>query len=196
MKKNYSPKISLKILGALLLCATVTTLTIHTARASEPDSLQKQAEQGDIEAQGMLGFMYDYGIGIQKDDTEAARWYRMAAEQGLDVAQFSLGGMYASGESVLQDHTEAARWYRMAAEQGHTDAQFNLGFEYATGKGVPQDYVRAFAWWNILAVQCDEAALENLGIITKRMTSSAITEAKKLSHEYWEAYGPGRYSSE
>ena len=160
MKKNYSPKISLKILGALLLCATVTTLTIHTARASEPDSLQKQAEQGDIEAQGMLGFMYDYGIGIQKDDTEAARWYRMAAEQG------------------------------------HTDAQFNLGFEYATGKGVPQDYVRAFAWWNILAVQGDEAALENLGIITKRMTSSAITEAKKLSHEYWEAYGPGRYSSE
>ena len=63
------------------------------------------------------GYMYDTGEGVPKNDTEAVRWYRMAAEQGDATAQVNLGLMYANGRGVPQNNTEAVRWFRMAAEQ-------------------------------------------------------------------------------
>jgi TPR repeat protein len=56
---------------------------------------------------------------IEEDDTQAARWYRLAAEQGYARAQYSLGRMYESGQGVPEDYVEAVRWYRLAAEQGY-----------------------------------------------------------------------------
>ena len=37
-------------------------------------------EQGDAAAQYQLGVMYADGEGVPQDDSEALRWYRMAAE--------------------------------------------------------------------------------------------------------------------
>jgi TPR repeat protein len=37
------------------------------------------AEQGLADAQFNLGFMYRNGDGVPQDDTEAVRWYRLAA---------------------------------------------------------------------------------------------------------------------
>lgn len=34
--------------------------------------------------------MYEYGKGVAKDKTEAAKWYRKAAEQGDENAQKAL----------------------------------------------------------------------------------------------------------
>ncbi|EOX4856310.1 tetratricopeptide repeat protein, partial [Haemophilus influenzae] len=45
------------------------------------------AEQGNAEAQLMLGVMYARGIGVKQDDFEAVKWYRQAAEQGYANAQ-------------------------------------------------------------------------------------------------------------
>ena len=49
------------------------------------------AEKGNGFAQYSLGFHYDLGYGIEKDDEEAVKWYRKAAEQGIAEAQYSLG---------------------------------------------------------------------------------------------------------
>ena len=59
------------------------------------------ADQGEAPAQNYLGFMYDTGIGVIEDATEAVRWYRRAADQGDARAQTSLGFMYANGRGVL-----------------------------------------------------------------------------------------------
>ena len=61
---------------------------------------QSYAEQGDADAQFMLGFMYAFGEGVPEDHAAAVRWYRMAAEQGHADAQWSLGLMYARGDGV------------------------------------------------------------------------------------------------
>ncbi len=47
---------------------------------------RKKAETGDANAQFNLGVMYDNGMGVPKDDAEAAKWYRLAAEQGNAMA--------------------------------------------------------------------------------------------------------------
>jgi hypothetical protein len=45
----------------------------------------KAAERGHAKAQHTLGELYDYGIGVPKDEAESVKWYRKAAEQGLDT---------------------------------------------------------------------------------------------------------------
>ena len=77
--------------------------------------------------------MYSNGRGVPEDDTEAVRWFRLAADQGGALAQFRLGVRYANGEGVPEDDTEAVRWYRLAADQGNARAQYNLGVMYSTG---------------------------------------------------------------
>jgi TPR repeat protein len=55
---------------------------------------------------------------VQKDNAEAARWYRKAADQGYANAESGIGFMYFYGYGVQQDRAEANRWFRKAADQG------------------------------------------------------------------------------
>ncbi len=59
--------------------------------------------------------MYEFGKGVSEDQTEAVKWYRLAAEQGDADAQAFLGEMYENGKGVPEDETEAVKWYRIHA---------------------------------------------------------------------------------
>ena len=83
------------------------------------------AEQGNANAQFMIGLMYDRGEGVPENDAEAVKWYRLAAEQGDAEAQYNLGNMYANGEGVPEDLVQAYRWFNLAAAQGNEDAKAN-----------------------------------------------------------------------
>jgi S1-C subfamily serine protease len=73
------------------------------------------AKKGDAEAQYLLGYLYDDGLGVAHDLAEAARWYRLAAEQNHTYAQFNLAILYADGIGVPLDRVEAYRWFMLAA---------------------------------------------------------------------------------
>ena len=60
--------------------------------------------------------MYEQGVGVDKDDAEAANWCRKEAEQGHGDAQYNLGQMYRLGQGVPRDHGEASKWLRRAAD--------------------------------------------------------------------------------
>ena len=89
----------------------------------EPPSLQHRAEQGDVEAQNLLGFYYKYGLGVPQDYAEAGKWYLKAAKQGEASAQYSLGGLYYGGKGVPQDYVTAYAWANIAAAQGNDSAK-------------------------------------------------------------------------
>ena len=76
------------------------------------------ADQGEAEAQNILGIMYDQGQGVTQDYTEGTRWYRKAAEQGNTNAQYNLGIMYDNGRGVAQDYVQAHMWFNLAAAKG------------------------------------------------------------------------------
>jgi TPR repeat protein len=131
---------------------------------------RKAAEQGDADAQNVLGNLYYYGHGplsmeliMYGSYTQAAFWYRKAAEQGNADAQFSLGFLYDNGWGVPQDYEQAAFLYRKAAEQGDADAQRLLGGLYRDGDGVPRDYAQATLWLRKAAEQGDARAQWSLG---------------------------------
>lgn len=121
------------------------------------------AEQGDAEAQLILGTIHDIGLGVPQDYREAVKWYRLAAEQGYARAQSKLGSMYDIGLGVPQDSKEAAKWWRLAAENGDASAQLNLGAMYDRGKIVPQDFKEAVKWYRLAAEQDNVFAQEKLG---------------------------------
>jgi TPR repeat protein len=52
------------------------------------------AEQGNAEAQLIVGKMYMIGQGAPVNTDQAMKWFRAAADQGNADAQFFLGSMY------------------------------------------------------------------------------------------------------
>ena len=78
------------------------------------------AEQGNAEAQLMLGVMYARGIGVKQDDFEAVKWFRKAAEQGYANAQAILGFSYLLGQSGVQVNKSLAKeWFGKACDNGN-----------------------------------------------------------------------------
>lgn len=84
--------------------------------------LRQKAEQGNADAQFILGCAYADGEDVPQDFQEAARWYRLAAEQGDVSAQCNLGRAYADGNGVPQDYAQAYAWFNIAAVQGDDNA--------------------------------------------------------------------------
>ncbi len=73
------------------------------------------AEQGNAEAQTLLGAMYWSGEGVPRDHAEAAKWYLRAAQQGYARAQNNIGFMYGFGEGVPpRDDVQAYKWISLA----------------------------------------------------------------------------------
>jgi len=109
--------------------------------------LVEAANAGDANAAYRLGELYRLCDGVEKNDVQAAAWYRKAAEQGHPEAQYCLGNMCADGVGVTKDEAVAVELYRKAAEQGHDSAQCRLGFMYEAGRGVPKDHTLAAEWF-------------------------------------------------
>jgi TPR repeat protein len=84
---------------------------------------QKSAEREHLNGMTMLGYCYDYGIGIDIDEQKAFELYQKAANLGNSTAQFNLASMY---EKIEKDVDQAIYWYKQSAKQGYENAQNQL----------------------------------------------------------------------
>ena len=123
------------------------------------------AEQGNVDAQLELGFLYLNGLGIPRNYTEAFKWYTKASDQGDKRGMFYLGEIYYFGHGVLENYPEAIKWYTKAAELGDKSAQKRLGGMYSSAQGGPENSVEAIRWYTISAVQGDAESQWKLGDI-------------------------------
>ena len=96
-------------------------------RRRPPDQrrIRLAAEQGHVDAQGLLGSTYFNGRGVAQDDKQAVAWIRKAAEQGDAKAQRILGMTYDIGKGVVQDNKLAYVWSSVSAANGHVEAATN-----------------------------------------------------------------------
>ncbi|AKS41783.1 caspase family protein [Wenzhouxiangella marina] len=85
---------------------------------------QGRADEGDAEAQYMVGEIHEKGLGTEPDYAEAARWYRLAADQGHSRAMMSLAYFHEQGLGVEQDPVAALNWYRRASGLEENDLMF------------------------------------------------------------------------
>jgi uncharacterized protein len=87
------------------------------------------AEQGNPDAQFILGQMYNTGRGVSQDHAEAVKWYRGAAEQGDVLAQAVLGAMYGGEEGVPADYVQSYMWLNLAASRASTQEDRDMALE-------------------------------------------------------------------
>lgn len=105
------------------------------------------AHAGDPRAQFMLGQMSDSGLGpVQRDATEATRWYLAAARLGHGPAQYAIARAYAEGHGVPVDAAQSIAWLNAAAGSNFVPAILALADMYDRGAGVPRNVETATNW--------------------------------------------------
>ena len=109
--------------------------------------LHKAVEQGNADAQCLLGLLYRDGLGVEKNSLKEFSLFSKAAEQGNVTAQYNLGEIYYYGQEVTQNYFKAFNWYSKAAEQDDNNAQYTMGELYYNGQGTTQNYEQALNWF-------------------------------------------------
>ena len=110
----------------------------------------------------LLGKMYRYGRGTNKDLPKAFDFLMKASNLGLSDAMLLLGDMYANGIGVEQDGEQAVAWMEKAADAGNDNAWKALGDLYAKGQGISVDLEQAARWYKKTAEP--EKAMYHWGI--------------------------------
>jgi TPR repeat protein len=128
--------------------------------------LQKGADAGDAVAMNSLGYLYEKGLGVAQNYSQARQWFQKAAKAGNATAMANLGMLYRDGSGAAGDYDKAREWFQKAADAGNTVAMNNLGWLYANGRGVARDYDKAREWCQKAAEAGNKdakQALERLG---------------------------------
>jgi S1-C subfamily serine protease len=99
------------------------------------EACKREADAGDAECQNLVGYLFQEGVGVPANPTEAIRLYRLAAKRGLAIAQCHLGYAYERGFGVTRNDVEAVRWYQLAAAQGDPIGEYFLAFSLIEGQG-------------------------------------------------------------
>ena len=176
----------------LLLCAlTLLLISVSPARAdleagkraydqgdyaTALKELRPLAEQGNAEAQTLLGIMYNRGRGVPFDVGQAMKWYKAAADQGNAEAQCYLGAMY-----LKRDAAQGLKLLKLSAEQGYADAYQMLGMAYMNLKDAPQDVVQADVWLRLAAERSVPLAAMQRDQLEAHMSRDQVTKAAALA---------------
>ncbi len=106
----------------ILLCLMASAQGL-SAQVKDIVAVRENAENGDAQAQYLLGWCYGNGsAGLVKNYTMAAMWLEKSAKQGYEAAQYYLGWCYYYGHGVKQSNAQAAYWYGLSAKQGNQEA--------------------------------------------------------------------------
>ncbi|WP_206207985.1 tetratricopeptide repeat protein [Ahniella affigens] len=105
------------------------------------------ANAGYAEGQATLAQMYEIGLFVKVDQTQAARWAQAAASQQHTASMVRLAFYYLHGTGVPHDSLKAKALLESAAELGDASAMSNLGALYGIGDGVPKNNELAASWY-------------------------------------------------
>lgn len=109
----------------------------YSAEVGSEDLLKEsiqQAQDGKIEDQMNLGYMYLYGVnGVQQNFAESFKYYEMAAKQDNPIALNNLGSLYFNGIGTKKDIRTALQLFQRASDLGNDSAAVNLAFIYLSG---------------------------------------------------------------
>lgn len=82
----------------------------------------RSAQASNLAAQVNVGYLYDVGIGVRRDQDKAVYWYRRAARRGEASAANNIGTVYRDrGQRRL-----ARFWFGRAVSLGNDDAHLEL----------------------------------------------------------------------
>ena len=128
-----------------------------------------KAENGDAQAQYLLGLKYYEGDKVNKDISLALEWLEQAVDQGVVEAR----------DLVAKIQAEPLTNLLVRAAKGEAKAKYNLGLEYYEGNKVKQDIQMALEW---LAQAQRQGVIEaqNLSVTICRERDYALLSLSQL----------------
>ena len=128
-----------------------------------------------------LGYKYQKGLGVGKDEAKARSLYQQAADAGLPSGIRNLGFMFANGLGGPKDLRQAAELYERASAAGDGTAANNLGLMYDDGRGVVADPAKAAELYQVAIRRGNVAAKYNLGLLYAKGNGFPKDLAKAMS---------------
>lgn len=159
--------------------------------------LEKSANAGNADAAFLLGYMFQYAVGVTKDVGRSVTWLTKAADAGNESAMITLAATYKVGDGVMKNRIKARDLYARAAEKGNNNARTALATMYMDGKGIHQDGKLAFAWFSRAVREAHAPAMLGLGSLYARKDLGMLNGAKAV---YWthqavaHGHAPAAYS--
>ena len=120
----------------LFLCFFLQAAVFCVYGQEDLQKLRIEAENGNAEAQYVLGTYLFSGEKIKEDQTSAVKLFAKAAAQGHAKAQRKFGMCLCSGYGVKKNIPEGIKWLIKAEKQGDAIAAYSLGGRYYHGDGV------------------------------------------------------------
>lgn len=120
-----------------------------------------EEQSHDDKLQYRLGQMLYQGIGTERDEEEAVRYWQQAAKLGNVNAQYALGKFWL--DTGTGDVQQAAAWLEKAANAGNTSAQYVLAKLYLEGRLGEKDVEKAGKLFQKAAEQGNGFAAYRLG---------------------------------
>jgi hypothetical protein len=167
-RKTILGKLSWKmwVLSGLAVAVVVIVIVAFAVKRSPtqtPDSLYKEANDalsrgdyakavdlfnkachaGSAASCVNLGYMYENGQGVTKDDSHAAALYSEGCDAGNALGCVNLGTLIESGQGVARDDSHAAALFSKGCDAGIADGCSSLGNLYRLGLGVEEDTDKA-----------------------------------------------------
>lgn len=128
--------------------------------------LKQAAENQSAEAQYNLGVCYQFGYGLEKDDSLATHWYLKAALNGWTDAEYKMSYAYIRGKGVEQDSVKAFEFTQKCAAKNDVDCLFNLTNCYLDGIGTEKSIPKMLETAQKLALLEITDNLQRNGTIT------------------------------
>jgi hypothetical protein len=117
------------VVVAACCCAVLGDLRTAVADpASDRDMAnryEQTAQAGNDDAQFYLAALYAAGVGRQRSDAEAFRWFLRAADQGHSHGMLIVAGLYASGRGIAKDNVKAYSWAYIVSSASRVDEYRN-----------------------------------------------------------------------
>ena len=111
------------------------------------------ANDGNANAQVILGNLYEQGLGVKQNYQSALSWYQKAGDQDSPEGQYNAGLLYFNGTGVAKDYRTAYEWFNDAADGKSIEGAYMLGVMYHEGHGVPINFEQAKHWFLTAAKQ-------------------------------------------
>lgn len=142
----------------------------------------KQARAGKISAMYDVGNLYMRGRGVNRNMTEAAKWFQKAASTGHAFAQARLGILYFEGRGVKQNYPRAIKLLNAAAKQNVPSAFYQLANMYELGTGVSQDLHKSIAWYKKAEKSGYYLAKAKIERLSKRLENGAVATSASATN--------------
>ncbi|MEN9919017.1 MAG: hypothetical protein RL662_1453 [Bacteroidota bacterium] len=158
----------------------------NATEENEPDYSKafpyyQYAEEQGVVSEG-IGVCYDYGIGVEESETEALKYYTLAANDNWHGAKYRLGLAYKHGRGTTVNLVEAYRWLSDAAQNGNYNAQYETAMMLINGEGVAQEQEQGAKMLLAIAEQDHNSAQFELG--NCYLSGRGVTE-DEVQAMYW-----------